>query len=386
MTDMTTPADTLKGMRVDLVGSFLRPERLVQAVLEHARGALSAAALRTIQDEAVRSLIAEEEAHGLPIATDGEYRRGHWMESIAGVTGLELWLDGIRESVAGTTSQIQEDDEALKRGGAHLYRTPRVPIPRRVTLEHNHPLEDWRAAQALTATPVKGSLLGAQYLIQGFQPEGSEEAYPTIEGFTRDLVSVQRSIVSQLVEAGCRYVHIDGPGYTSYADENNLSAIRARGDDPDEEMRRAMAADSAIVEDFPDVTFGIHLCRGNRLRYWHREGTYDAIAERLFNGLAHDRFMLEYDSERAGDFSALRFLPPGKTAVLGLITTKYGDVEAVDDLKRRLEEASRYVAIEQLAISPQCGFASMLEGNLLSEDEQWRKIDVMLETAQEVWS
>ena len=160
----------------------------------------------------------------------------------------------------------------------------------------------------------------------------------------------------------------------------------ARGEDPTAVMERSIRADNEIIANLPGVTFGIHICRGNRQSMWHREGHYDAIAERLFAGLQHSRLLLEYDTERAGSFEPLRFVPKGKIAVLGLITTKVGGVETVDELRRRIDQAARYLPLEQLALSPQCGFASSLRGNLLTEDEQFRKLDVMLETAGKVWS
>jgi 5-methyltetrahydropteroyltriglutamate--homocysteine methyltransferase len=162
-----------------------------------------------------------------------------------------------------------------------------------------------------------------------------------------------------------------------------LARCARRG--PKGELARSIKADNQVIADFPGVTFGIHICRGNRQSMWHREGTYDDIAERLFNGLDHQRLLLEYDTERAGSFEALRFVPKDKIAVLGLITTKVGRVESIDELRRRIDEAARYLPIEQLAISPQCGFASSIGGNLLTEDEQFGKLDVMLETAAKVW-
>ena len=161
--------------------------------------------------------------------------------------------------------------------------------------------------------------------------------------------------------------------------------MRARGEDPTVNLARSIKADNEVIADFPGVTFGIHICRGNRQSMWHREGTYDDIAEKLFNGLDHPRLLLEYDTERAGSFEPLRFVPKDKIAVLGLITTKVGRVESIDELRRRIDEAARYLPLEQLAISPQCGFASSIRGNLLSEDEQFRKFDVMLGTAAKVW-
>ena len=193
-------------------------------------------------------------------------------------------------------------------------------------------------------------------------------------------------MIAQLADGGCQYVGIDGPGYTAYVDGASIDAMRSRGEDPRANMERSIKADNEVIANFPGVTFGIHICRGNRQSMWHREGTYDAIAEKLFNGLNHQRLLLEYDTERAGSFEPLRFVPKGKIAVLGLITTKVGRVETVDELWQRIDEASRYLPIEQLALSPQCGFASSISGNLLSEDEQFRKFDVMLETAAKVWA
>jgi len=162
--------------------------------------------------------------------------------------------------------------------------------------------------------------------------------------------------------------------------------MRSRGEDPTTVMERSIKADNEIIAGFPATTFGIHICRGNRQSMWHREGHYDAIAEKLFAGLQHRRLLLEYDTERAGGFEPLRFVPKGKIAVLGLITTKVGRVESADELRRWIDEAARYLSLEQLAISPQCGFASSLRGNLLTEDEQFRKLDVMLEVARKVWN
>ncbi len=192
-------------------------------------------------------------------------------------------------------------------------------------------------------------------------------------------------MITELVQAGCQYVQIDEPGYTAYVDAGSLAEMRSRGEDPIANMERSIQADNKIIAGIPGVTFGLHLCRGNRQSYWHREGAYDAIAERLFNSLHHHRFLLEYDTERAGGFEPLRFVPKGKVVVLGLITTKTGRLETVDELKRRVEEATRYIPLDQLALSPQCGFASEMAGNLLSEDDQWRKLDIMLETAAQVW-
>jgi 5-methyltetrahydropteroyltriglutamate--homocysteine methyltransferase len=232
---------------------------------------------------------------------------------------------------------------------------------------------------------VKVTLISADRISQCYDNDASRPVYPTVEEFLRDVVAVQRQMIGGLAQAGCRYVGIDGPGYTAYVDPDSLAAMRSRGEDPQANLARSIGADNEIISDFPGVTFGVHICRGNRQSMWHREGHYDAIAEQLFNGLKHERLLLEYDTERAGGFEPLRFVPKDKIAVLGLITTKVGSVESVDELRRRIDEAARYLSLEQLAISPQCGFASSLRGNLVTEDEQFRKLDVMLETALKVW-
>jgi 5-methyltetrahydropteroyltriglutamate--homocysteine methyltransferase len=192
-------------------------------------------------------------------------------------------------------------------------------------------------------------------------------------------------MIRGLVDAGCRYVHIDAPGYTAYVDEPTMAQMRARGEDPKENFARSLRADAAVAADFPGVAFGIHLCRGNQRSMWHREGTYDAIAERMFVELPHDRFLLEYDSPRAGGFEPLRFVPKGKVVVLGLVSTKVPEMETVEGLKRRVDEAAKYIPLDQLAISPQCGFASDVIGNLISADDQKRKLEVVVETARQVW-
>jgi 5-methyltetrahydropteroyltriglutamate--homocysteine methyltransferase len=209
--------------------------------------------------------------------------------------------------------------------------------------------------------------------------------YSGLDEFIADVVQVEREIIRGLVAAGCRYVQIDAPGYTAYVDPPSLEAMRARGEDPQENFRRSLAADNQVVGGFDDATFGIHLCRGNQRSMWHREGTYDDIAERLLNELNHDRFLFEYDTPRAGGFEPLRFLPKGKVIVLGLVSTKVPQLETVEDLKRRIDSAAKYVPLEQIAISPQCGFSSDVVGNLISADDQKRKLEVVVETARQVW-
>jgi 5-methyltetrahydropteroyltriglutamate--homocysteine methyltransferase len=247
------------------------------------------------------------------------------------------------------------------------------------------PLEDLRFLRSLTGRPVKITLIGPDRILQAYDGPASRDVYPGEDAFLADVVEVEREIVAGLAAEGCAYVHMDAPGYTAYVDPASLERFRERGQDPAETMRRTIAAENAVIAGHPGVTFGIHLCRGNERSHWHREGAYDAIAEELFGSLDHGRLLLEYDTERAGGFAPLRFVRPGAVAVLGLVTTKTGALEDRDMLLRRIEEASAYLPVEQLAISPQCGFGSAMEGNHLTEAEQWAKLDLLEEVAEAVW-
>lgn len=377
---ISTPAD-LSTLRVDQVGSLLRPAPLKEMFVRYSKGLASDEELAHAQDEAIQQVIAAQEAHRLPVVTDGEFRRRNFMESFGEVAGFDLW-----RSRSDTSSRsLATTGESEGERGLDPVRAVRRPVSERLRLLRNRPLEEFRYARSLTTEPVKITLIGPERIAARFAYEDSQEVYADIDEFLTDVIAIERQIIAELVQAGCQYVQIDEPGYTAYVDESSLAAMRSRGEDPAANLARAIKADNAIIAQAPGITCGIHLCRGNRQSYWHRQGAYDAISEQLFNELHHQRFLLEYDTERAGSFEPLRFVPAGKIIVLGLITTKTGRVETVDGLKRRIEEATHYIPLEQLALSPQCGFASEMEGNLLSEDDQWRKLDVMLETAAQVW-
>jgi len=374
----------LHSMRVDQVGSLLRPTYLKEMFVRHGQGLASDEEMAHAQDEAIRGVIALQEAHHLPIMTDGEFRRRNFMESFAQVAGFELWKS---RGDASLRSLIEPPGYTTKEHARGLdpVHAVRRPTTERLKLVNNRPLEEFRFSQSLTSTPVKVTLIGPDRISQRFAYEDSRPIYADIDEFMADVIAIEQRMIADLAQADCQYVQIDEPGYTAYVDANSLADMRSRGEDPLTNMERSIKADNDIIAMTPGLTFGIHLCRGNRQSYWHRQGAYDAIAERLFNGLNHQRFLLEYDTERAGTFEPLRFVPKGKLVVLGLITTKTGRIETVDELKRRIEEATRFIALDQLALSPQCGFASEIGGNLLTEDDQWRKLDVMLETAAQVW-
>jgi 5-methyltetrahydropteroyltriglutamate--homocysteine methyltransferase len=258
-------------------------------------------------------------------------------------------------------------------------------VVERLRLKRNLVLEEYSYAAPRARKPVKVTLIGPDRVSQRVDLANSVRVYPAMEDFLADVVEVERAMIAGLAAAGCRYVHIDAPGYTAYVDEPSLDAMRARGEDPMANFERSLKADNDLIRGFDGMTFAIHLCRGNQRSMWHREGAYDSIAERLFNQLDHDRFLLEYDSPRAGGFAPLRFVPRGKTVVLGLVSTKVAQLETIEELKRRIDEAGRYLALEQLALSPQCGFASEFVGNLVSEDDQKRKLELVVETARQVW-
>jgi 5-methyltetrahydropteroyltriglutamate--homocysteine methyltransferase len=370
----------MKQLRVDHVGSLLRPPSLKEAFQRFARNEITAEALRSAEDEAIREVVRQQESRGLPVLTDGEYRRLNWQVSFSEVEGWDMWRTSW-ENFRRHPENRAANEKPLTRGEDAVLSF-RTPATARLKLVRNFPLEEFRFAQSVARAPVKAMIMGPDRVAQMTEVAGSP--YRDHQQFLDDVVRIQREMVSGLIAAGCRYVQLDEPSYTGYVDPATLERMKSRGEDPMRRLERAIAADNATIAGL-NATFGLHICRGNRASMWHREGGYDAIAERLFNGLQFDRLLLEYDSPRAGSFEPLRFVPKGVTVVLGLITTKSGEVETADQLRRRIDEAARFVPLEQLALSPQCGFASGIAGNLLTEDQQWRKLEVMMETARRVW-
>lgn len=380
-------ANELAKITNDVVGSLLRPAHLKERRLRYDEGKISAEELRAVEDQAIRDAVALQEKVGLAVVTDGEYRRLNFQDSFAAsVSGFDARRSDLRfmESLSEKGKPLQRWEAAYQvaEGTAILQRRP---VKERLSLVRNLPLEEYLFAGRVAKMPVKVTIIGPDRIAQRFDYQNSTTVYPSIDDFMADVVKIEREIAWSLVEAGCRYVQIDAPGYTAYVDPPSLEAMRCRGENPEENFSRSLRADNEVLQGFDGVTFGIHLCRGNQRSMWHREGSYDAIAERLFNELNHDRFLLEYDSPRAGTFAPLRFVPQGKVVVLGLVSTKVPELERIDDLKRRIGEASRYLPLEQLAVSPQCGFASDVVGNLLSEDDQKRKLELVVETARQVW-
>jgi len=393
-----TPLQNLNTLRVDQVGSLVVPQSVVDASERHLRGELSASALRTIEDGAIRDVIRKQEQVGLPIMTDGEFRRRNFQDSFGNavsgydappVTGKDFRDPQAWRDPNNPGNRTEPNYEAA--GPAIATRRATVE---RLKLKKNVVLEEYKAAAAVTDRPVKVSLIGPDRIAQRFAWERSQAVYKDIDDFVSDVVAIQRQMIRELVDAGCRYVHMDAPGFTAYVDQVSLDRMRARGEDPAQSLDRAIRAENAVIEGFPSVTFGLHVCRGNPRgvdaqgkvqAQWHREGRYDSIAEKLFSGLKHQRLLLEYDSERAGSFEPLRFVRKSTVAVLGVVTTKSEEIESVDAMKRKVEAASKYLPVEQLAVSPQCGFSSGVGMPQLPDHVEWRKFEVLVRTAEAVW-
>jgi len=377
----------LRTVRTDVVGSLLRPAAVVEARKALDEGRLDAGGVRKAEDDAVRAAVALQESVGLDVISDGEMRRLNFQDSFgAAVEGFDAGASTVHaysKRVEGGTALRRWEVPVQEKGTAISHRRP---VTSRLKLKRNVPLDEYKFVAGVAKTPAKVSLIGPDRIGQRFDHQNSKAVYRDMDAFMADVVAIEREIIGSVVAAGCRYIHIDAPGYTAYVDELSLKQMRDRGEDPAENFSRSLKADAAVIANFPGVTFGIHRCRGNQRSMWHREGSYDAIAERLFTELPHDRFLLEYDSPRAGSFAPLRFLPKGKVAVLGLVSTKVPEMESVDALKRRIDEAAKVVPLDQLAISPQCGFASDVVGNLITPDDQKRKLEIVVETARQIWN
>ena len=391
----STSMNDLQRLRIDHIGSLVRPAKLKEAFARYDRGQLNREQLGLTQDEAIREVIAGQEAHGFPVVTDGEFRRHSFQESFSeAVSGFD-----VPKNIGVYYEQRQVNLNPLERAEQNFDETgpaivTRRPAVERLKLVRNIPLEEFRFAQSVAKKPVKVTLIGPDRVAQRFKWEASMDVYKGLDDFVEHIVAIQRQMISELVEAGCKYIQIDAPGYTAYVDRVSLDRMRSRGENPERNLQRSIDDDNAVIDGFPNVTFGIHVCRGNArtidpktgklVPQWHREGHYDAIAERLFTSLKHHRLLLEYDSDRAGSFEPLRMVPKDKIVVLGLVTTKSSDLEPIDELKRRIDQASRYIPLEQLALSPQCGFGG-IDSKMMSEDEMWHKLDRIVETGRQVW-
>jgi len=361
--------------RADHVGSFLRPRRVIEAREHRGAGNIDYAELRAIEDEAIAELVRWQEGLGLKAITDGEFRRYFFH------TDFLLQLDGVEEQ--GGIAKAFKNDSGVD---VH-FAPPKMVVTGKIAHAKPIQLADYQyLASRVTQTP-KVSIPSPTMLHFRAGREGiPADVYPTMDEFYADVAAAYRAEVASLAEAGCRYIQMDDTNLAYLCDDSHRADAAARGLDPDDTPRQyAKLINDSFASAPADMIKAVHLCRGNFRSSWAAEGGYEPVAEIMFNELDIDAFFLEYDDPRSGDFAPLRFLPKGKTVVLGLITTKLGELEAKDDVKRRIDEAAKFVDIDQLALSPQCGFASTVHGNAITTEQQADKIRLVIEVAEEVW-
>jgi 5-methyltetrahydropteroyltriglutamate--homocysteine methyltransferase len=361
--------------RADHVGSLLRPTELLQA---RSGERIDQERLRALEDKHIRRVLERQKDLGFKIFTDGELRRLNFMsdfnEAVEGIDESDNLLRAWQAGAGGSSTQVS--------------RVPGIVVGKIKQAKH---LTQNELAFMKQYSPgdIKITLPTANQFPAIFYKKGiSDKIYPSHSALLWDIVPIIKGEIQALVNEGVQYVQVDAPRYSYYIDPKWRSYIKTEtGVDPDVALDEAVRADNACFEGAKKegVILAIHLCRGNNRSQWYAEGGYDAIAEKLFGQLQVDAFLLEYESERAGTFEPLRFVPRGKTVVLGLVSSKLPEMESQDQLKRRIDEASKYVPLENLSISPQCGFASTMEGNLLTEEEQWKKLKLVVDTAKDVW-
>jgi 5-methyltetrahydropteroyltriglutamate--homocysteine methyltransferase len=370
--------------RADQVGSFLRSAELKEAHAAHQKGDLALERLRELEDAEILKVLDMQRQVGIDVFSDGEYRRGGWasdfQEAMQGyVPGSPpVTMTWHSSGPATATAQAPTGQAGFSRViGEKLRQTRRLTEHEVGFLKQHAP------------GPIKMTMPAATYVVtRGYKPGVTDRVYDSRAALLKDAAGIINAELKACIAEGVPYLQLDNPHYPDYISDDRRDQWRSLGVDPDQALQDDIAADNASIAglDRANVTIGMHLCRGNGpLGRWHTAGGYERIAEQVFGGIDVDRFLLEYDSERAGSFEPLRFMPAGKTVVLGLITTKSGELESQDVLLRRIDEAAKYVAVDNLALSPQCGFASTLVGNPLTWDEQRRKLELVVETARKVW-
>ncbi len=367
---------TTPPFRADHVGSLLRPPELLHAREDFAAGRIPAAELRGIEDEAIRAAVRMQEDVGLQSATDGEFRRASWhMDFIYQLGGIAKARDNLKVEFRNEAGTIEFAPAALRVEG-------------KIGLRHTIFGEDFRALRAMTTTATPKLTIPSPSMVhyRGGRAAIDERVYPDLEEFWEDLAAAYAAEIRALGELGCTYLQLDDTSLAYLNDPRQREHIARLGGDAEHQHETYIRTINRALAGRPaGMTVTTHLCRGNFRSAWVAEGGYDFVAEALFNELAVDGFFLEYDDARSGGFAPLRFVPQGKLVVLGLVTTKRGELEAKDELKRRIEEAARYVPLDQLCLSPQCGFSSTVEGNALTYEQQVAKLRLVVETAREVW-
>ena len=367
---------TVPPFRADHVGSLLRPPELLAARERHAAGELDAAGLRATEDAAVADVVALQESVGLRSATDGEFRRTSWH------------MDFIHRLGGVSTTSGRVEVRMRNAAGQSSFTAAGMAVDGRVRLDEPIFADAFEhlARQVTTATPKLTIPSPSMVYARGGRAVIDHEVYPDLEEFWTDLSAAYADELRAMYDRGCRYLQLDDTALAYLNDPAHRAELAAKGDDPDtQHLRYIRQINAAIVDRPSDMAVTTHMCRGNYRSSWAAEGGYDHVAEALFGGLAVDGFFCEFDDERSGTFAPLRFVPPGKQVVLGLVTTKSGTLEDPDVLRRRIDEAARYVPLDQLCLSPQCGFSSTVEGNELTIDDQRRKLELIVSVAEEVW-
>ena len=363
--------------RADHVGSLLRPDSLLASRDEFNSGAIDAAELRRREDAAISDVVKLQEESGVKTVTDGEFRRENFhfdfLQKVGGV-------DFKRMMPAGSEGKASKEDLDKAPFVAEVFDKLTRPA-------EGIEVENFRYVNSLTDRTVKITIPSPTMThFRGGREAISRDAYPEMDAFFADLARVYREELAGLADAGCRYVQFDDTNLAYLCDPNMREGARALGEDPDELPRTYAALINDAIRDRADnMAVCVHMCRGNAQSQWFASGGYEPIAEKVFGLTEVDGFFLEYDDERSGDFAPLRFVPKGRMVVLGLVTSKRGELESKDDLKRRIDEAAKYVDIDQLCLSPQCGFSSNAVGNLITLDDEIAKLRLVVETAEEVW-
>ena len=354
----------------DVVGSLLRPSYLKNARDQFAAGKLTDAEFKQIEDRAVDDCINLQVDAGMEVITDGEVRRyafyGHLIDAVEGFDKYGGWAIPFRD----------EKGEQLV-----------LPRPVVVSkLRRKRPLcaEEFTYVRARTKHPAKTTMISAQQAAAYYDRNKSAAAYATVDAYLADLVDILRDEVAELIRLGCTYIQIDSPQYTALLDPQLRDGYRQRGNDPDRLLDLSIEMDNAVIGNNPGITFGLHLCRGNNQSKFYASGDYAPISC-VFRNTKFNRFLLEYDDERSGGFGPLREVPEDRTVVLGLVSSKKPQLESKEEIQKRIEDATAYIPIERLALSPQCGFASTMEGNLITTADQLAKLRLVAETTREIW-
>jgi 5-methyltetrahydropteroyltriglutamate--homocysteine methyltransferase len=362
--------------RADHVGSLLRPPELKRARDKHARGRIDDAELRAIEDAAIGDAVRMQEDVGLRVATDGEFRRGSWhMDFI-------YQLGGFKASDEHMHVQFRNEDGAVE------FAPSIARVDSKVQLERTIFGDDFQTLAGLTTTALPKQTIPSPSMVhyRGGRTAVDESVYPDLDQFWADVVAAYAEEIRRLHELGCRYLQLDDTCFAYLNDPQQRLQLAARGEDSEHLHLQYIRHFNEAVRGRPEgLTITTHMCRGNFRSSWVAEGGYDFVAEPLLNELDVDAFFMEYDDTRSGSFEPLRFLPKGKLVVLGLVTTKRPELEPKDELKRRIEEASRFVSLDRLCLSPQCGFSSTVDGNALTYEQQLAKLRLVVETAEEVW-